>query len=53
MYAGERGVARDDAEAVRWYRLSAEQGELVGQAELGVMYLEGRGVPQDNLRAHM
>ena len=26
-YATGRGVPQDDAEAVRWYRLAAEQGE--------------------------
>ena len=26
MYANGRGVPKDDAEAVRWYRLVAEQG---------------------------
>ena len=50
---GLLGVPQDDAEAVRWFRLSAEQGFVHGQRELGVMYLNGRGVPQDDVTAHM
>ncbi len=38
--------ARDD-DAVYWYRQSATQGNEEGQYKLGVMYEEGRGVPQD------
>jgi len=53
MYATGRGVAQDDAEAVRWYRLAADQGHASGQNILGVMYVDGRGVPQDYVLAHM
>ena len=28
MYANGEGVPEDDAEAVRWYRLAAEDGKL-------------------------
>ena len=28
MYSEGRGVVRDDADAVRWYRLAAEQGHV-------------------------
>ena len=45
--AGDGGVQRDYAEAVRWYRRSAEQGHALGQAYLGFMYHFGRGVRQD------
>ena len=41
----------DDAEAVRWYRLAAEQGDATAQNNLGVMYGAGRGVPQDDAEA--
>ena len=43
----------DAAEAVRWYRLAAEQGNANAQSNLGVMYADGRGVPQDYVSAHM
>ncbi|MFO7642063.1 MAG: serine/threonine-protein kinase, partial [Candidatus Competibacteraceae bacterium] len=46
-----RGVAQDDAEAVRWYRRAAEQGDAEAQANLGWMYLQGRGVAQDHAEA--
>jgi len=49
----EPTVPRNDAEAVRWYRLAAEQGYADAQNNLGVMYAEGQGVSQDNVAAHM
>ena len=39
MYARGWIVTRDDAEAVRWYRLAAEQGDAGAQYGLGTMYL--------------
>ena len=39
-----------DAEAVRWYRLAADQGYAAAQGNLGLMYGNGTGVPQ-GLRA--
>jgi TPR repeat protein len=32
---------------VAWYRKAAELGNPGGQRALGLMYLEGRGVPQN------
>ena len=46
-------VPEDDAAAVRWYRLAAEQGDTSAQFNLGVMYADGQGVPQDCGEAHM
>ena len=47
----EDGVAAyesgDYAEAVKMFRLAADQGNAYAQATLGVMYAEGQGVPQD------
>ena len=51
MYATGRGVPEDDAEAVRWYRLAAEQGYAGAQNNLGIMYATGRGVPEDDAEA--
>ena len=42
----------DDVAAVRWYRVSAEQGHWRAQSELGSHYLTGRGVPQDHVLAY-
>ena len=36
----------------RSIRLAAEQGSADAQFSLGVMYTNGRGVPQDYVRAH-
>jgi TPR repeat protein len=33
---------------VKWYRKAAEQGHANAQCNLGFMYKEGRGVPQDD-----
>lgn len=46
-------LPRDDARAVYWMRRSADQGYPHAQMHLGRMYLNGAGVPQDNLQAHV
>ena len=67
MYATGVGVPQDAAEAVAWYRRAAEQGDAraqsnlaaeqaatpcaAGQSNLGAMYDQGRGVPQDAAEA--
>ena len=38
MYNFGQGVLQDDTEAVRWHRLSAEQGHARAQYYLGLMY---------------
>src|SRR5271165_1183801 len=53
MFELGRGVTGDYAEAARWYRKAAEQGEALAQDNLGRMYEQGRGVTQDYLLAHM
>jgi localization factor PodJL len=40
-------VPEDDAEAVKWHRLAAEQGNAKAQYNLGVSYDNGEGVPGD------
>ena len=40
-----QGVAKDEFEAVRWFRKSAEQGNIDGQYNLGVNLSAGVGVP--------
>ena len=44
-------MPEDDAEAVRWYRLAADQGYAAAQYILGFIYAEGRGVPKDDVKA--
>jgi len=38
---------KDYKEAVKWWKLSAEQGDALAQTLLGSMYDNGDGVPQD------
>jgi hypothetical protein len=52
MYANGDGVPKDSAEAVKWYRKAAEQGNAVAQNNLGAMYARGDGVPKDLVQAH-
>ena len=47
MYSRGEGVPEDDAEAVRWYRLAAEQWDALAQTNLGFMYATGNGVSED------
>ena len=51
MYKNGLGVPRDYFEAVRLYRLAADQGIARSQYMLGVMYKNGLGVPQDYFEA--
>jgi len=48
-----QGVPQDYKTAVKWYRLTAEQGVATAQGNLGLMYEKGQGVIQDYVRAHM
>ena len=52
MYADGDDVPQDYAEAVRWYRRSAEQGTARVQFNLGLMYESGNGVAQNFVQAH-
>jgi hypothetical protein len=47
LYWNGTGVAKDDAEAVKWYQLSADQGFAPAQYDLGIAYRDGRGVAKD------
>ena len=39
------------AEAVKWFRRAAKQGDSLAQHNLGTMYLSGVGVPKDAVEA--
>jgi TPR repeat protein len=45
------GLAQDDVEAVRWYRLAAAQGDALAQFCTGVTLQTGLGVTQDYAEA--
>ena len=53
MYEKGTGVPQDYKEAIKWYRLAADQGFASAQTNLGERYEKGKGVPQDYLLAHM
>ncbi|GHT42081.1 hypothetical protein FACS189443_4690 [Planctomycetales bacterium] len=50
-YYQGKGVAKDYAEAVKWFRKAAEQGDAQAQYNLGVMYGKGEGVAKDYAEA--
>ncbi len=52
--AGAEAYERFDyATALKEWRPLAKQGDAAAQYNLGVMYREGQGVPQDDVQAHM
>ena len=51
MYFRGTRVPQDDAEAVSWWRLSAERGNADAQTNLGAMFDQGRGVSEDDQEA--
>ena len=46
-YALGQGVARDEKEAAKWFRMAAESNYPLAQHTLGVMYENGKGVKRD------
>ena len=46
-YNNGEGVAKDQQEAVRWFRMAAEQGDAEAQYNLGLSYANGEGVAKD------
>ena len=53
--AHEKGLAtkQDLKSAAKWYRKAAELGNGDAMAKLGDMYIQGEGVPQDDILAAM
>jgi len=52
MYRNGDGVPQNYIEALRWFKLAAEQGDSRAQFSLGLMYYDGSGVPQNYVQAH-
>jgi len=52
-YRHGEGVARDYAEAAKWYRKAAEQGLAVAQYNLGLMHASGIGVPRNDIESYV
>jgi TPR repeat protein len=53
MYANGRDVVQDDAKAMHWFKLAAEQGHGEAMRGIGLLYSNGRGVAKDQVLAHM
>src|SRR6266481_3770679 len=51
FFSGTLGVAKDEAEAVKWFRKAAEQNVADAQYNLGVCYANGQGVTEDAAEA--
>ncbi len=51
MYDNAFGVSQDNKEAIKWYRLAADQGYAPAQSDLGVAYAQGHGVPKNDVEA--
>ena len=45
------GVARDEAEAMKWLRMAAEQGDADAQFQIGCYYHDGKVVARDKSEA--
>jgi hypothetical protein len=50
-YEDGKGVAKDQAEAVKLYRKAAEQGNSAAQRSLGCCYVHAEGVAEDQVEA--
>src|SRR6266496_1644290 len=48
FFSGTPRVAKDEAEAVKWFLKAAEQNVADAQFSLGVCYANGRGVTKDD-----
>jgi TPR repeat protein len=51
MYADGRGVTKDTAKAMNWYRLAADHGDAEAQILIGWSFENGTGVPKDYAEA--
>jgi TPR repeat protein len=50
-YGLGQGIAKDDVQAVKWWRKAAEQNLAQAQSNLGVCYAKGQGVAKDAVEA--
>jgi len=53
MYRDGRGVAQDDDEMLRWWRMAAEGSNFDAQFALGNLYSGGSRVAKDHVLAYM
>jgi TPR repeat protein len=50
-YQNGQGIAKDDTEAVKWYRKAADKGNATAQFNLGMCYKNGIGTSKDESEA--
>ena len=53
MHSRGQGVPKNDADALKWYRMAADQGHAGAQNNVGISYTLGKGVPKDFVLAYM
>ena len=51
MLANGQGTAKNEVEAVKWYRKAAEQGNAGAQFNLGNMLGNGQGTAKNDVEA--
>ena len=51
LFLGQLGLAKNEKQAVKWFRKAAEQNHADAQYNLGWRYADGRGVPKDEAEA--
>ena len=51
IYLTGDGVAKDNAEAMTWFRKAADQNNPIAERYVAEMYFKGRGVDVDNMEA--
>jgi TPR repeat protein len=51
LYDGGSGVTENHAEAAKWYRKAADQGDALAQYRLGYLYDSGSGVTENHAEA--
>jgi TPR repeat protein len=52
MYSQGLGVDQDKAEAVKWYKLAAEQGYTKAQSNLGAIYEHPQTLASSSWKHH-
>jgi hypothetical protein len=51
FYHNGYGVEKNLAEAIKWWRMAAEQGHSEAQFRLGAAYSSGEGIVEDHVEA--
>src|SRR6266545_1227698 len=51
FFFGNFGVAKDEVEALKWWRKAADQNHATAQHILGLCYAKGEGVAKDDVEA--